>query len=68
MPSFVKLQNGDEIATDEDPQALADRFDAARGDGTLIKIERDDGPIWINPHVLVTITHRETYGPFAIGG
>ena len=56
MPSIVKLQNGEEIATDEDAQALAERFDMARRDGTLIRVDRpDDDPVWINPHVLSTI-------------
>ena len=56
MPSLVKLQNGDKINTDEEPQALADRFDAARSDGTLVKVDSEDGPVWINPHAVVTIT------------
>ncbi len=55
MPSILKLQNGATIATDEDPQALAQRFDACRRDGTLIKVDTDDDAIWINPHVLATI-------------
>ncbi len=69
MPSIVKLQNGDEITADEDPQALAHRFDASRRDGTLMKVDReDDDPIWINPHVLATIAPpREAYGPFVAG-
>jgi len=55
MPSTVKLQNGETIETAEHPQALADRFNASRRDGTLIKVQAADGPIWINPHVLATI-------------
>ncbi len=55
MPSILKLQNGTTIATDEDPQALAQRFDASRRDGTLIRVDTGDDPVWINPHVLATI-------------
>jgi hypothetical protein len=55
MPSIVKLRNGDKIGTNEDPQSLADRFDASRSEGTLIKVETDNDPVWINPHALVTI-------------
>jgi hypothetical protein len=65
MSSIVKLQNGDEIATDDDPRALADRFDMSRRDGTLTKLDRpDDDPIWVNPHVLSTIeVAPESHGP-----
>lgn len=56
MPTVVKLQNGDEIRTDEDPQAVVGRFDIARRDGTLLAVDRpDEDPVWINPHVLSTI-------------
>ena len=57
----VKLQNGDKLETDEDPQALADRFDSARRDGTLIKLDTERGPVWINPHVLLTIVPAREY-------
>ncbi|HEV2060284.1 MAG TPA: hypothetical protein VGR11_13075 [Solirubrobacteraceae bacterium] len=57
----VKLQNGEKIETDEDPQALADRFDAARRDGTLIKLDTERGMVWINPHVLLTIAPAPQY-------
>jgi hypothetical protein len=57
----VKLQNGEKIETDEDPQALADRFDSARRDGTLIKVDTERGLIWINPHVLLTISPAPQY-------
>lgn len=55
MPSTVTLQNGEQIETDEDPQTLVVRFNASRRDGTLIRIEAGDRPVWINPHVLATI-------------
>jgi len=55
MPSTVTLQNGEKIETNEEPQALVVRFNASRRDGTLIKIEAGDGPVWINPHVRATI-------------
>jgi len=61
MPTVMKLQGGDKIDTDEDPQALAERFDAARGDGTLVKVDGPQGQVWINPHALTTISHREPY-------
>ena len=61
MPTIVKLQSGDTINTDEDPQGLADRFDASRRDGTLLKLDTEKQPVWINPHVLATISHREPY-------
>ena len=61
MPSIVKLQNGDKIGTDEDPQVLAARFDASRRDGTLVKVDTDDNPVWINPHVLATIAPAREY-------
>ncbi|HWI06591.1 MAG TPA: hypothetical protein VNT54_03655 [Solirubrobacteraceae bacterium] len=51
----MKLQNGDKIGTDEDPQSLADRFDASRSDGTLLKVDTDNDAVWINPHALLTI-------------
>jgi hypothetical protein len=57
MPSTVKLQNGDVFEADVDPQALAETFDAAREDGTLVKVGVvDAGYVWINPHALATIT------------
>ena len=59
MPSTVTLQSGEKFGTDEDPQALVDRFNASRRDGTLIKVEAGDRPILINPHVLATIAPRE---------
>ncbi len=59
MATIVKLQTGDSIATDEDPQALADRFDGARDDGTLVKLDSAAGPIWINPHALTTISPHD---------
>lgn len=59
MSTIVRLQSGDSIATDEDPQALADRFDAARDDGTLVKVDSAAGTIWINPHALVTISPHD---------
>ena len=56
MSTYVKLQNGDQISTEEDPQALAERLNNSRRDGTLIKIDTTrHGPIWVNPHVLATI-------------
>lgn len=61
MYSTVKLQTGEKIDTDEEPQALAERFDASRRDGTLIKVDTDDKPVWINPHVLVTIVPTRQY-------
>ena len=62
MPSTtVKLRNGEKLETDEDPQALADRFDAARRDGTLIKIDTERGAVWVNPHVLLTIAPAREY-------
>ncbi len=61
MPTTVNLQNGDTFITDEEPQGLADRFDASRRDGTLLKLDTDKQPVWINPHVLATISHREPY-------
>lgn len=61
MSTYVKLHNGDQFETEEDPQALADRFDSARGDGTLVKIDTSrHGPIWVNPPVLATIRPHET--------
>ena len=65
MPTIIKLQVGNNITTDEEPQALADRFDSARRDGTLVKVDDGDGDaVWINPHMLATIEHREPYvGP-----
>lgn len=59
MSTIVKLQTGDSIATDEDPQALADRFDAARDDGALVKVDSAAGTIWINPHAVVTISPHD---------
>lgn len=59
MATIVKLQTGDSIATDEDPQALADRFDAARDHGTLVKVDSAAGSIWINPHALATISPHD---------
>ncbi|HVF79344.1 MAG TPA: hypothetical protein VNA28_13690 [Solirubrobacteraceae bacterium] len=59
MPSTVTLQNGEKIETDEDPQVLVVRFNASRRDGTLIKIEARAGSMWINPHVLATISPGE---------
>lgn len=59
MATIMKLQTGDTIATEEDPQALVDRFDAARDDGTLLKLESAAGPIWINPYALVTISPHD---------
>lgn len=56
MPSIVKLQNGDRITTDDDPRALAERFNVSRRDGTLIKVDTVDDAVWINPHVLATIS------------
>ncbi len=61
MSSTLKLQNGDVIRTDESPQTLAARFDACRRDGTLIKVDVEDGATWVNPHVLATITQNEPY-------
>ncbi len=61
MPSTVKLQNGEKIDTGEEPQALAERFDAARRDGTLIKVDTEDRSVWINPHVLITIVPTRQY-------
>ena len=60
MPSTVKLQNGERIETAEAPQALVDRFNASRRDGTLIKVDAGDRPIWINPHVLATIAPSDS--------
>lgn len=62
MPSIVKLQNGEKIETDEDPQSLAERFNTSRRDGTLIKVDTGASPIWINPHVLATIATPRVYG------
>ncbi len=59
MPSIVSLQSGQSITTDEDTQALADRFDASRRDGTLIRVDTDDGSVWINPHMLATIAPEQ---------
>ncbi len=59
MPSLVKLHSGDNIHTDEDPQALAQRFDASRRDGTLIKVQGATGSTWINPHALALIQQAE---------
>ena len=59
MATIVKLHTGDSIATEEDPQALADRFDAAREDGTLVTVDSAAGPIWINPGALVTISPHD---------
>ncbi len=56
MATVVKLQNGDTCDTDEGPQTLAERFDSAREDGTLIKVDADNGPVWINPRALACIT------------
>jgi hypothetical protein len=61
MPTVIKLHNGDSIDTDEGPQELANRFDASRRDGTLTKVETEGEPVWINPHVLATIQHREAF-------
>ena len=55
MAAVVKLQNGETIKTEDDPQKLADRFNASRRDGTLIKVDGEEGAVWINPHVLATI-------------
>jgi len=65
MTTIIKLQVGKDIPTDEEPQALADQFDSARQNGTLLKVDDDDGDaVWINPHMLVTIMEREPYaGP-----
>jgi len=63
MPAEVTLQNGDTFQTDEDPQTLAERFDSAREDGTLIKVDAGNGPVWINPHALACITQREAHAP-----
>jgi len=65
VPTIIKLQVGNNITTDEEPQALADRFDSARRDGALIKVDDDHGDaVWINPHMLVAMTERELYaGP-----
>ena len=62
MATTVKLQTGDSIATEEEPQALANRFDGARNEGTLVKLDSAAGPIWINPHALVTISRRRKCG------
>jgi uncharacterized protein YlzI (FlbEa/FlbD family) len=59
MPSTVTLQNGEKIGTDEDAQALVDRFNASRRDGTLIKVDAGGKQVWINPHVLATIAPVE---------
>lgn len=56
MPTITTLQNGDKVKTDEDPQELVGRFDVSRRDGTLIRLDTDDGPVWINPHMLSTIS------------
>jgi hypothetical protein len=61
VPSIVKLQSGEKIGTEEDPQVLADRFDAARHDGTLIKIDTEDSAVWVNPQVLATISPARQY-------
>jgi len=61
MPSIVKLQNGDIIHADDDPQALVVRFDSARRDGTLIMVSDADDTVWINPHALLTIAQHEAY-------
>lgn len=59
MATILKLQTGDGIATDEDPQALADRFEGACRDGTLVKVDSAAGPIWINPQALATISPHD---------
>ena len=59
MTTVMKLHNGDAVETDEDPQKLVDRFDASRRDGTLIKVQAGDESVWVNPHALVAIHHRE---------
>ncbi len=56
MPTIAKLQNGDKIKTDEGPQELVGRFDVSRRDGTLIRLDTDGGPVWVNPHMLATIS------------
>jgi len=65
MSTIIKLQVGNTITTDEEPQALADRFASSLREGTLIKVDDDDGDaVWINPHMLATIEEREPYaGP-----
>ena len=65
MPSTITLTDGETIDTDEEPQALAERFDAARNDGTLVKVDNDNGSVWVNPHALVTIDSREKPRPRA---
>jgi hypothetical protein len=56
VASTVTLHNGETITTAEDPRALAERFNASRRDGTLIKLVTDgDSPVWVNPHALATI-------------
>jgi len=54
-PTEIKLQDGQSVTSSEDPQALAARFDAARSDGTLVKVDGDKGAVWINPHAVATI-------------
>lgn len=44
---------------EEDPQALAHRGDAARRDGTPLKVASAAGAIWINPQALVTISPHD---------
>ncbi|MDP2711610.1 MAG: hypothetical protein Q8O56_10360 [Solirubrobacteraceae bacterium] len=61
MPSTVKLSNGDKIHVDDEPQALADRVDAARAAGALIKLDGEDGAVWINPQALATIAPHRSY-------
>lgn len=63
MSSLLKLWNGDQLYAEEEAQALADRFDASRRDGTLTKVDVSYGPVWVNPHVVATITPHDTSGP-----
>ena len=59
MPTVMTLRDGRSIETAEDPRKLAERFDASRRDGTLIKVDADGEPMWVNPHALVSIHHYE---------
>lgn len=60
MPALLKLRDGAQIYTEEDPQDLANRFNASRRDGTLIKVDNGHEGVWINPHALITLTPRGT--------